>query len=967
MPKFTAPLFAVSSSKHSYLFTESEFKTNFSDKQSLILPLSHDSEYQNNVLQLFLDGLDIENRYHISTQIKHIFHKPVFFLTQRALEDTGFSMPVMGNFAVCDYLKELGVNSFVEISDDIDVLKELPKLDLYLYSFFGIVDIPLLAPKGSDVYNTIKLGLENNNIRHDKRLNTEWNKPVATSLAMHIEDIDGNYHSYHLRFHFIDLAAIHGNKGYKGVCENVGLDVSKKDLMDKYKTCMLQGLIDYPKEFVEYSNADLNLYDILVAYADMMKKVYSDLDIEDYYLLPKLTIGATVADLLAARIFKWQGLSSDSYHNGKKEKKRQNVLKELMGKASSDYLRTQLVSSYMYLQGKIHGGRCHNNNPLMRYKEDAIADYDIAGAYSSVMQQLPFFTGKPFMLDGIQVKISLGEFLKRHEYDFDDDHFTIYCSTENLLEYEQDLLVSWHSIGKMGKDKVTYVNSDGKKESLPVIDYQNGDCRIFKNEVVNTPITSDTVKWIRSLSKKSRDDLMNKLIVKSVIGYKRKDKGKDWQSINLGELLINPLKEKRAEYKRLFSETMESRFNSMQELFKLIMNTAYGVLCSRFFVTSNVIVANQITQKIRLGMYLMEKGLNLYGSITDGCIGSLNHVVYPNKDYKVNLDNIVNIYQFNSKGLNYRNIRLGALDNAKHITLNWHDSGKLDKEDCKIFTPELVIEYESNTVTLKGSKDVNAWIDAKAWNHLRMLFPDFTYLFDFLKIETKDVYDSAIYHGAANYYLVNPNHNGKGKTAMRGYTGKKNVAIGIEYDIDSDSFKRLDDYDNSSIPEVFLKELKNSTVKKTANFIKTKILKSKDFRLKDFANRSELICGDEIMETGLPNYCSLSQYTFQNLAQYKKWKEAFTRQRNRYTESFEGYFTDDNGILNYDLMVNTLNKLIIDGCKNPITTLNKMYPLKGKKINAIRHETKKVTSDIRNKLTFTVNVETENEYYELED
>lgn len=962
MPTFSKPLFASNSANHSYIFDKSEFRTEYTSKESLIFPIAHDSEYQNNALQLFLEKIDIENRYHISTQVKHIFDKPVFFLTPQAQKDTGFSMPVMGNFVVCDYLNELGINSFIEIGNE-ETIKDYPKMDLYLYSFFGIVDIPLLAPKGSYIYESIKLGLDTNNIRHDKRLNTDWSKPVATSLVMHIADINNVFHPYHLRFYFIDLAAIHGNKGYKGVCENVGIDVSKKNLMDEYKTHMLDGLIKYPNEFVEYSNADLNLYEILVAYSDMMKKVYEELDVIDYYILPKLTIGATVADLLAARIFKWRGLSAETYHSkNKKSLVRKKILKELMGEASSDYLRTQLVGSYLYLQGKIHGGRCHNNNPLNRLNEDAIADYDIAGAYSSVMQNIPFFIGNLFSYDGVKKKITLGEFLRCHEHDFDDDHYTIYVSTDELLEYEQDFLVSWHSIGKLGKDKVSFNNSDGKKEFIPVIDYQNGDCRIFKNEVINTPITSDTVKWIRSLSKKARDDLMNKLIVKSAMGYKRSGKGKDWFSVNLGELLITPLKEKRAQYKRLYKETNESRYNSMQELFKLIMNTAYGVLCSRFFVTSNVIVANQITQKIRLGMYLMEKGLNLYGSITDGCIGSLNHVVYPKFDYKINLDKMVSIYKNDKRQCDRElAIRLGALDNAKHIDLTWYD-----KNGDKVFTPILTVEYTDKTVTINGYNEVKAWIDDKSWNHLKMLFPDFSYLFDFLKIETKDVYDSAIYHGAANYYLVNPNHDGKAKTAMRGYTGKKNVAIGIEYDESTQSFIRLNDYDDSSIPEVFLKELANPIVKKTANFIKTKILKTKDYRLKNYAKRSELICGDEIVETGLPNYCSLSQYTFKTLAQYKKWKESFTRQRNHFTESFEPFFTNDNGELDYDLMVKTLDGLINDGCKTPLATLNRLFPTKKKANN--RHTTKQMASNVRNELTFTIeNEEFETEYYEFAD
>ena len=746
---------------------------------------------------------------------------------------------------------------------------------------------------------------------------------------------------------FIDIGALHGNKGYKTVCENVGIDTSAKSLMDKYKSDMLTGLKLYPQEYIAYANGDLNIYAVLVAYNDLMKTVYDDLNLTAYFQLPKLTIGATVADIVSAAIFNWQGLQPSVYHESKAKKK---VLVEAMGLASADYLRTQIVNSYLYLVGKIHGGRCHNNMPLIRYCEDAIADYDIAGAYSSIMQQLPLFIGKPWFYDSAKEdkEVTLKEFLRCHESDFDKWHYTIYVSTKEPLEYEQDFLVSWLNASsskvksKDDKDNITYI---------PIAEYKSGDCRIYKNEVVNTPITSDTVKWIRSLSKQARNDLMNKLIVKSAIGYKRKDKGQDWHSINLGELLINKLKEKRAHYKRLFKKGKDNRFNSMQELFKLIINTVYGVMCSRHFVTSNVVVANCITQAIRLGMYLMEKGLNLQGSITDGCMGSLNKVVYMRDGYKAHCNNLTSLYLLNSDMIGKQNIRLGSLDNAKHIALTWNElETPLEK---LTHLPCLTIDYGDRIETVKDEvidgiryNYVNQWIDNKAWQHLTKLFPDFDYLFSFLKIETKDVYDSYVYHGAANYELVNPNYC---KYAMRGYSGKIGLSIAVEID-DNDGLVRLDDYDDSSIPKEFLSQLHKGKIEKLPVFVKPKILKSKVFKEYNYIERSDLQPGDDSIEVGLPNYCSLSQFTYKTIKQHDKWIWAFSRLKRKYQESFEVFFTDNNNILNYDLMISELNKLVNSDCHTPIKELSNKY-----KINPTlkRAATKLLAAKLRNDLTFT--------------
>ncbi len=319
MPVFATPLFTASSSKQSYLFNESDFDNQFDSKQSLILPLCHDSEWHNNAINEYLSANVITPRSYLSTQVKHIFNKPFCFFTNYAISESGHDLlPMQYEFIVQDYLNQFGIDSRITIDESES---KLPYLDIWLYSFFGIVDITLLAKPDTFISDCIKQGLANNHISHEKRITTKWNKPISFPIVIELADINGDYHLYRLRMSFIDIGALHGNKGYKTVCENVGIDTSAKSLMDKYKSDMLTGLKLYPQEYIRYANGDLNVYDVLVAYNDLMKTVYDDLNLTPYFQLPKLTIGSTVADIVSAAIFNWQGLQPEIYQEPKAKKK----------------------------------------------------------------------------------------------------------------------------------------------------------------------------------------------------------------------------------------------------------------------------------------------------------------------------------------------------------------------------------------------------------------------------------------------------------------------------------------------------------------------------------------------------------------------------------------------------------------------------------------------------------------------
>jgi len=64
----------------------------------------------------------------------------------------------------------------------------------------------------------------------------------------------------------------------------------------------------------------------------------------------------------------------------------------------------------------------------------------------------------------------------------------------------------------------------------------------------------------------------------------------------------------------------------LQEVYKIFINTIYGVLASQFLTTNNPVAANYITSTARCATWMMNNALNGCQSITDGSTFSWGHV-----------------------------------------------------------------------------------------------------------------------------------------------------------------------------------------------------------------------------------------------------------------------------------------------------------------------------------------------------
>jgi hypothetical protein len=122
-------------------------------------------------------------------------------------------------------------------------------------------------------------------------------------------------------------------------------------------------------------------------------------------------------------------------------------------------------------------------------------------------------------------------------------------------------------------------------------------------------------------------------------------------------------------------------------------------------------------------------------------------------------------------------------------------------------------------------------------------------------------------------------------------------------------------YDGLPPSHFFLQQLDNPNyVTRSKTFKKTGILK-----LNDWKNNHDkwldkgFVCGDTIEKTGILREFSLSQFTYQTIEQYLALEKEVQRNKRRHNQSYEGYFINLDGTLNYELMIKTIDQIVATG------------------------------------------------------
>lgn len=961
-----------------YLFKDAEFLSlesfrKLDKSRNICIPLVIDTEfYVPHYAELLACGV-INGRLPNTFQVNHIYSPnsgkifvyPEFENYCREINQS-VRHPVLKNgFVPIDYLESLGYQCELKRNPEYEELKELPICEFVFYAHFAIAELYLLTLYDSEdqdaainVYrDDLNYWVLKGRIQFGKRTycKTVYKKHTDDSIYTNWQlTIEGK--PYRIKIAIFDTAALHGSKSYKVLAANAGVKLTAKDLMKGRIEKMHVAYHEVPKDFDDYALGDLKTYEILERNAMNFLNVYTSLGIDDRYIPPKLSIGATVANIFRAKLGELFNVSG---------KHLSEVIDKYCRKGNAQYLLTKRSLTSCYL-AKVDGGRCRNNRPLDTKVEGALCDLDISGCYGEGQRSQLYPIGNPLILEfPIESKInrfpSLREFLISVRYGTQDCQL-VYglwfarINTRITLQFEQDFVSSWfdptfNSLHASDDQD----NDEADNETVETLDVKTGHNKILLNEIKHGILQSDFLDWLFNVcGTKQQNELLDFIYVESAILYPKSEqcnsveellertkieegentcileyKSLDdltrkimtecesyaWYGVNLGDFIIDDLIARRKTYPK---KNSDGSVNSFNELYKLLVNTLYGIMASPFFDISNTIVGNNITARARALAYYIEKGLYAFQIITDGGTFDLNKVVQEanTRQWKSAASDYATMSRTHSRNLN---CNLSPLGGYSHIDLIYPAN----------LYPVLCF-YKGDTIVkcLQGKK-AEQWINVETFKHLQRLFPNVQVLHgesttlkirnndhddrEYIKriglyeFEMKDFYTCGIFHSSANYWLSSPKSH---MLKMRSYEKKKHDAVRV-----NDGNIQLEDtFTNQTPAEYFMKQLANpSRIERGYVFAKDTILKIGEYvqRQNSLYSKSILIPGDTTWRLGLLREFSLSQFTFRTIAQFKEWEKIVNKLKEKHGQSLEMFFINkDDQTLNYQAMIEWFDDVI---------------------------------------------------------
>ena len=302
----------------------------------------------------------------------------------------------------------------------------------------------------------------------------------------------------------------------------------------------------------------------------------------------------------------------------------------------------------------VSGGRANNEMPW-EYKIDNVLDIDLVSCYGSALCSFDYPIGLPTIVafGPNEQRMTFKEFLQKHSHELIPGLSKITVSGK--LTFEQDLVFS--KVTTYEKMKLTLANYSKKFETHgeEVVHFAN-DFVQARCECQNAVITSDILDFLKKVATHNEYKEFMNLQVETALFWKQSDRriscedwinrvlenpgeftfnestqgvddsrSRSWFSIPLNEFIGKLVKKRnalKAESKRATDPSERQRLKGLQNILKLIINTLYGCLASPYFSIGNVVLADNITARARVNVWLMCKALNLRQSITDGGIYS---------------------------------------------------------------------------------------------------------------------------------------------------------------------------------------------------------------------------------------------------------------------------------------------------------------------------------------------------------
>jgi hypothetical protein len=301
----------------------------------------------------------------------------------------------------------------------------------------------------------------------------------------------------------------------------------------------------------------------------------------------------------------------------------------------------------------VQGGRCHNERPV-EYATGPGLDVDISGCYGAALRKMVYPVGLPrvWSYQPNEARPTLEKWLNHNGQQLVDGLWT--CTVSGPLPFEQDLVYS-----KLVKAADLRKAADGK--DIP------SEFALLRREIRNGIITADVLAALRAAATNEEWAAIRRLEVVTACAYLAKDRRADvgewcrevlaapsedararvnagtaedrrtraWYGVPL-EDFVGRLADERERCKQrereVASPQERQQWKGRDAVLKLLVNTLYGTAASRHFALGNVVVANNITARARVAVWMVAKALGLRQSITDGGIYTPSSVpVYSDK------------------------------------------------------------------------------------------------------------------------------------------------------------------------------------------------------------------------------------------------------------------------------------------------------------------------------------------------
>ena len=749
-----------------------------------------------------------------------------------------------------------------------------------------------------------------------------------------------------------DVSAQMGIGGLKEYASKVNLKLHSKTSMDQYKVNMLEPYTNpvLLPDFIDYSAGD--------CVAELIQSRFKKLVLEEIYSLLNLdppkdipaTTGAMVEKVF--RDFLMQKVIKDTEFNKyllpnldpDNEVGEDWILGLASAKTWMDTVGQNTTSIYNLL---VQGGRCQNEMPSC-YKmfDEIIGDADIKGCYGNGLLNQIYPIGLPtqFVYGHRQQKLTLGKFLDLYEEELVPGLWHLVVDTKEDFSFEQNLIFS----KPIQDSKFIRKVREKLEEDDPEVDVNFG---LVTRELINGIIQHDTLQTLRGkCTAKEWSEFKNKVIVKSGAGYLKshrcdsieemhacikndagiittelelkKGKGRvrqsihdcrnrAWYGVHLSEF-INPLLDKRTELKNLKKQyspdhPLHFEYDAKQTLFKLFINTVYGVLASPYFKSGNTIVANNITARARCLAWMMSVACGGLQSITDGSSYDMNKVRFWN---------------------GYRP-GLGALStfNRNHLrdnrgTHRYISEGPLGGRQWKfkeIDTDGNIILYRGDEL-VKGSAEKWGLIDDLYLKHLQEFFRgcDIDILFgndgdSQFKFEHKNIYRDIVLQSKSNYRLTE--FNGTKKLKARGHSLHKE-----HYGVDGETRIHFDEngepINYPAMMELFEEIAENRVTPKPATFTSQPLKVNAANAGGKKIDQNGLLAGDSIWKKSRIHPISLSVFTWPHMSQKKTWETIDQKFKAKLGWGLEAYFYDSQtGFIDYERAVKEIQQKIDDGAQ----------------------------------------------------